>query len=349
FKATVVLFIAFAAMGCGGKKDDKKAVRIGQSANRGGPRGRTVAVSAYVTQSQDLQNTRLGVGTVLPAELAEIRTETPGRIARIAFREGHRVKKGALLVKLDDRELQAQAKRLLARKDQLTANLERKKRQHEIDALSTQELENAQTELAMAVAEYELNQVHIAKTEVRAPLSGQIGLRSVSPGAFVSAGTLLTTLVQNDPAKVEFPVTVEQVPFTKVGDTIQVKWSDQEYVARIEASEGYLQKSNRSMLVRARILGKSELIPGTAVDVLINMGRENVLRIPPDALSGSAEGPIVYLYKNGKAHEQSIAVGARTEKYLHISEGLSDGDTVLCIGGKPVRHGSDISISGYRE
>lgn len=351
-KIIVLSSLALLVWACGGKKSETPPTSKGgkptASAARG-PQGRSVAVAAYVAQNQELQNTRLGVGTILAAELVEVRTETTGRIVRIAFREGQKVAAGTLLLKLDDSELQAQAKKLLARQEQLTAAVERKKRQHEIDALSTQDLEVAQAELAMATADYELNQVQIAKTEVRAPISGQLGLRSVSPGGFVSAGTLVTTVVQNNPAKVEFPVNVEQIPYTKIGDTVTVQWSGQDFKARVEASEGYLQTSNRSMKVRARLLGKSDMMPGTAVNVLINMQNVSAIRIPPDALSGNAEGPIVYLYKNGKAQAQPITVGERTERYLHINSGVQAGDTVLCIGGKPVRQGVDVIISGFRE
>jgi len=335
-------------------------VACGQKAGNGGAKpgaegagkrkDRKPAVAAYVVRPVSVQQSVLGVGTLLAAEQVDIKTEVTGRVASIDFREGQAVAAGARLVKLYDEELQANRAKAVAKRDYLQGALGRKVKQRELEALSQQELELAQSELAAAEADVRLLDAQLAKTEIRAPFAGELGLRLVSPGAVLSAGQSITTLIKRLPARVEFSVQSDRVSLVPVGARVQVALGPDRVVeARVVATAGLVDAASRNLRVRALLNEVGGLSPGSAVEVRIPRDAQAGFLVPPDALSGDAQGPVVYVSRGLKATAVPVTVGQRTADLVQIISGLQAGDTVLCAGAQMLRSGMAVNVAEMRE
>jgi len=153
-----------------------------------------VPVNVKVIKSQLLKNEFYTTGSILANEKVELRSEVSGKITGIYFEEGTQVKKGALLLKIDDSELQAmltksEAQEKLAEQDEF-----RNRQLLDIKAVSQEEYDVSLNQLKSIQAEKSLLEAQIAKTEILAPLSGKIGLRYVSPGSYIPTNSLIAVL-----------------------------------------------------------------------------------------------------------------------------------------------------------
>jgi len=158
------------------------------------PRDQSMAVRMQVIQSEKIGAKVLTVGTILSNEEVEIRSEISGKVEKIYFKEGARVKKGELLLKINDAEPQAQFARAQYRQALAEQDAERQRQLFEKKLASEEEYEIAVNQLNIVKADIQIIQAQIGKTEIRAPFNGMIGLRYVSEGSYISPTTRITTL-----------------------------------------------------------------------------------------------------------------------------------------------------------
>ena len=166
----------------------------GQGPGRGGA-GRSLNVIGMVIKPQRLSEVINSSGTLMPDEEVDLSFEASGKIVRINFTEGTRVKKGDLLAKINDNHLQAQLVRLLAQKKLAEEREFRQKSLLSRDAISQESYDQAVTELEILKADIMLLQARIAETEIRAPFDGVIGLRYLSEGSFANPASRLHGLL----------------------------------------------------------------------------------------------------------------------------------------------------------
>ena len=175
------------------KNDELAAADKVMSGNQ--KRGKQVLnVNAKVIKPQSLTDEFTTTGVLLPDEEVDLSFETSGKIVEINFEEGTAVKKGQLLAKVNDRQLQAQLQRLIS---QLKLAEDRVFRQDALlkrDAVSKEAYEQVKTDLATLNADIEIIKANIELTELRAPFDGVIGLRQVSIGTYASPTTVVAKL-----------------------------------------------------------------------------------------------------------------------------------------------------------
>ncbi|RPH31151.1 MAG: efflux RND transporter periplasmic adaptor subunit [Bacteroidales bacterium] len=313
-----------------------------------GQRGKNqLAVDAVIVKPSPFSQQITVSGTIAANEEVELKAESTGKLTEISFKEGDFVKQGQLLAKINDSEIQARLQKLnldvkLAADDEV-----RKKRLLEINAISQQEYDIALNKLEGIKSDINLTQAQIQKAEIRAPFNGKIGLRYVSPGAFVSSTTVLANLIQIDPIKIEFSIPERFSGMIKSGKAITFNLTNNllDYQAKIYAFEPSIDYQTRSMKVRAVTSNKDgNLIPGSYVKVsLIFDELPNALLIPPQALSPELAGQKVYLVKKGKAAESMVKLGIRSGNSVEIVDGITEGDTLIISGliqlkkGMPVK------------
>jgi len=197
-------------VGCG-KSDSQPS----PGARGGGPAG--VPVEMLVLQPRPIENNIITTGTLLANEAVELRPEVDGRVTGVFFEEGKKVYKGELLLKLNDRELQAQLKRKQL-EETLAADDERRKRSLlDINGISEEDYDKVLNALNMVKAEREVIESQIAETEIMAPFDGVVGLRYVSEGSVITTNTLVATLQDIDPIKAEFSVPERYAASLKTG------------------------------------------------------------------------------------------------------------------------------------
>jgi membrane fusion protein (multidrug efflux system) len=188
----------------------------------------------------------------------------------------------------------------------------------------------------------------IAKTSLRAPFSGKLGLRNISMGAYVSPATLITTLRKVSQLKLEFTVPEKYGNKMQPGNSISfsIDNSEKKYPARVIATENNIAEETRSLRVRA-VVDKpdQQLIAGSFVQVQIPLGENDAaLMIPSQAVIPRARNKEVMLYRNGKANLQEVTTGIRDSSNVEITTGLKAGDTVIVTGLLTIKPGAKVVL-----
>lgn len=309
-------------------------------------------VEALVIRPQLLENKIYATGTLLANEEVELRPEISGRVVGVYFEEGRKVKKGGLLLKINDRELQAQLKRKRL-EETLAADEEHRKRSLlEINGISREEYDKALNALNMIKAEREVIESQLEKTEIKAPFDGIIGLRYVSEGSYISPSTLAATMQNIDPVKVEFSVPEKYTRLLKRGSTVMVQVGETATRRRgeIYAVEAKVDLATRTIKARATIPNPDgHLIPGSFAKVEITLEKiTEAVVIPTQALIPELEGEKVFICENGLAKSIPVTTGIRTERDIQIREGLQFGDTLITTGLLQLTDGKAVRITNLK-
>ena len=289
------------------------------------------------------------VGSLRADEAIVIRPEVAGRIERIAFDEGQRVQKGALLARLDAAETRA----LLA-SSQAQAGLDKQRLERAADLrkkgfISQQALDEAQSNYARSVAKQREDEAKLAKAEIRAPFSGVAGLRQVSEGAYVAAGTDIARLEKIDQLKLDFRVPEMFLARLKAGLAVSVavdSFAQQSFPGKIYALEPSVDEQTRTLLVRARVANPElKLRPGMFARVQLTLGvRENAVWIPEEAIVPRGQGSTVFRVVDGKAELVRVQTGTRKVGEVEIMKGIAAGDLVVTEGTQRLVPGMQVSI-----
>lgn len=293
-------------------------------------------VSGFLISSTRMNEMLNSSGTILPDEEVELSFETSGKIVDINFTEGARVKKGELLAKINDRQLQAQLLKLQAQ-TKLTEEKEFRQRSLlEKDAISRESYDQIATELQEFEADILLVQARIAETELRAPFDGIIGLRLLSEGSYATPSTKIVRLVKIRPLKIEFSIPERYAGELKPGFPIEFRLdgNNNVYKASVYAVEPKVDINTRSIAVRALYPNTNEeLKPGRFASISMQLAQiDNTIAIPTEAIIPQMDGEMVYIYKSGKAFPVKVTTGLRTASLIQITEGLHFGDTLLTSG-----------------
>jgi membrane fusion protein (multidrug efflux system) len=179
-----------------------------------------IPVNAIVIQPQLLDNKIFTTGTLLANEEVELRPEVSGRVTGIFFTEGSRVKKGDVLLRINDSELKAQLKRKEFEEKEALDKETRLRKLLELKGISQEEYDKAANALGMVRAEKEIIRSQLAETEIVAPFNGMVGLRYVSEGSYVTSDKMVATMQDVDPIKVEFSVPEKYAKQIKPGSEI---------------------------------------------------------------------------------------------------------------------------------
>lgn len=327
-------------------KDRVKQTRADKmSANKSG----ALMVDGFVAGATDMPNKVITTGTLLSNELTEIRPEVSGRITDIYFTEGSYVKKGTLLVKLFDGDLQAQMEKLKIQKRLADTTLARQEQLLKINGISRQTVDAARNQVAAYQAQLDYYKAEISKTALRAPFSGTLGLRQVSEGAIVSPTTLITNLYQNNTLKLEFSVPEEYASQVKEGDLVKFTVSayrTDTFSGKVYAINPGIDPQSHTLTLRARVPNKnSRLTAGSFASVRVDLQKiENAIMVPTQSLLPTTKANQVIVCKNGKAEFVPVQTGIRTNDKVQIISGVHAGDTVLTTGILQVQPGMQLKF-----
>ena len=308
-----------------------------------------VPVQGHIVKPQKLDNNVITTGTILANESVELKSEISGKVTKILFKEGSRIKKGDLLLKINDEELQAQ---LLGAKSALKLaedNMERAKKLLARQGISQQDYDAAANDLNVKRANLDLIKAQIDKTEIKAPFEGIIGLRYVSEGSFINSSSVIASLQDIDPVKIDFSIPEKYAGYVNKGDKIKftVSGSDKTFTGTVFAIEPKIDESTRTLKIRAIAPNTSgEILPGSFADVtLILKEIQDALMVPTQAIIPILKGQKVYLCKNGKVAQAIVKTGIRTDTDVQITEGLSPQDTVITTGILQLAPGMPVKIT----
>lgn len=339
-RAAVVFFVLVFTFGCA--ESDK---------GKGGPsQGRSgLPVDALIIKLEPFTQSLSLSGSLMASEEVELRAEITGKLVELHLEEGRAVAKGQLLARVNDSEVRARLEKLKSDLKLAEDDVVRKQRLKEINALSQQDLDVAVNKVEGIKADIMLAQAQIQKAEIRAPFSGRIGLRNVSPGSFIGTNTILATLIQDNPLRLEFSVPERYAFGVKKGKevTFTLGHSPTVYKATVYATESVIDADTRALRVRAECANpKGELIPGSFARVSFKInGNINTILIPPHALVPVLGGQNVILVRDSKATFVPVEIGSRTSTAVEIVSGVQPGDTLMVSGLLQVREGMTVSTN----
>lgn len=315
----------------------------------GSPLDNRVSVKGHVINYETLTNKVLTTGTVIANEEVDMKSEIAGRVIQIHFKEGGRVNKGDLLIKLNDAELQAQLEKSESRRKLAESNVIRQRTLFEKELLAKEVYDATVNELNSVQADIALLRAQIAKTEIRAPFDGVIGLKYVSDGSYISTTTKIATLQNILAVKVDFSIPEKYVNdiLREAEITFTVPGTDKKYKGRIFAIEPKIDPATRTVTMRAICTNTDgKIFPGAFANIEVVLKEiKNALMIPTEAVIPELKSQKVFLYKNGQAQSQVIETGIRTDTKILVSKGLQSGDTLITTGVLLLRQGSQVTIS----
>jgi membrane fusion protein (multidrug efflux system) len=293
-------------------------------------------VIGYVIVPTHMSELIKSSGIIKPDEEVDLSFETSGKIVRINFTEGTRVKKGDLLAKINDRPLQAQLEKLLVQLKMSEAKEFREKSLLDRDAISQESYDQIQTDVQSIKADINLIKARISETELRAPFDGIIGLRYLSEGSFTTSSTKIAKLIKTNPLKIEFSIPEKYASEIKIGYpiTFTIDGTDKIFDASVYAIDPKIYIETFTIGLRALYPNKNEeLRSGIFASISLELSkRENAIAIPTESLIPEMEGEKVFIYKNGKAQTVKVNTGLRTESKIQITDGLNFGDTLITSG-----------------
>lgn len=311
-------------------------------------KNKVMTVSGIVVKTQTFDNNLSLSGSIEANEQVEIRSEISGIVEGIYFKEGSNVGKGQLLFKVNDVELRAQLQQAKTKQGLASENERRAKLLLAKEAISQEEYDVARADFKLAQSQVQLIDAQIAKTSVRAPFSGKIGLRSISPGTYITPSLLVAKLVNTSKLKITFSIPEKYATQVKSGSIIDfnVSGSTKVYNAKIYAIEPEIEVATRTLQIRA-IADNSDgkLLPGTFADVKLPLDIiEDAIVVPTEAIVPIQDGKKVFIANMGKAKEVKVEATTRTDASILILSGLKAGDTLVTSGVMSLKDETPIKV-----
>ena len=345
--------LAFALLGGGYHllNRDREPPAAEQSANAAtAPAEEVITVEAQPVSIDTVLATIQAVGSLRPNEAVVVSPETAGRIARLHFDEGDAIEAGAVLVELDAAILRAELDK--AQSDLTLAEANRQ-RAMTLASQGTGTLRARDEAIAAhkaAQANVVLAEAWLEKATIAAPLSGMIGMRSVSVGAYVSPGDRIVELVDIDPIKVDFRVPELVLSSLRVGQSIHVTvdaFPGEAFDGEVYVIDPIVDANGRAVRLSARVPNPDgRLSPGLFARVQIVAGRrENAVLVPESAVFAEDQTRYVYRVVDGRAVRTKVELGQRRPGEVEVLSGLDHEALVITAGQQQIRDGSPVTLA----
>jgi membrane fusion protein (multidrug efflux system) len=325
--------LLLAGAGCAGKKAEAKRVAAAAS---------VTPVEVMPIERRDVVESLSLVGSVAANESAQVRAEIAGIVREVALEEGKPVKKGQLLVKIEDAEIAAQAEEAESTYQLAILNLRRSESLAKTSSVTQADRDRSEAEARSARARLALQKSRLEKTEIRAPFDGLVGERTISPGDFVSNQSVIASVDDLSRLKIEFEVPERFVRKVRVGTRFAVRTeSGTEVPGEVYFVSSAISRETRSSLVKGYLTSPpSELKPGMFANVdLVLEVHKNVMVVPEGSILMTPSGPQVVLVRDrGSDHLANIVriqIGLRSKgmvELIPLGEKLRENEVVVASG-----------------
>lgn len=342
---STILFFAFFITSCSSTERKKEAA----AQQKGGNKPPAPKVDGFIVQTQTVSESLEIPGTLVSEDATEIHPEVAGRIISLSVREGTYVGKGAVLAKLYDGDLQAQKRKLQVQMQIAEQTESRHEQLLKIGGISKEDYAATALQVSNLRADLDIINTSIAKTVIRAPFSGKLGLKEISTGAYVTPQSIIASIQKTTDLKIDFNLPEKYTTQIKKGQYVNftVEGTGRMFTAVIAATEGGIEQTSRTLMIRAQVKGDiTGLTPGNFAKVKLNFDPDtNALLIPSQAIIPQARGKKVYVFRNGVAHFVDVTTGVRDSSMVQITSGLSKGDTVVVTGLLTVKPDTKIMLN----
>ncbi len=328
----------------------------------GGPGSGPAAVEVGRAEAVRIEDDAQAVGTLRASQTIVLRPEVSGRIVQLGFKDGDRVRRGQLLVQLDDLLQRAQLQQAQAQASIARTNLQRSRELLGQGFISQSAVDQNAAALEVAEAQVALAQAQLVRLKIVAPFDAVTGIRSVSVGDYLKDGADIVTLEDRSRLWVDFRLPERLIGLTRPGLPVSFtldSMPDKPYAGTVEALDSLVDANGRSLLVRARIdKPGAELKSGMFARARIVFAvRERAVMVPEEALVPL--GGKQYIYKvvdvpaspadnakgPGKVSQRIEArIGVRQAGKAEILAGLLPGDLVVTAGQQRLLRGDNLPL-----
>lgn len=326
----------------------KKADSAAAGAKAG---GFGVQVVAVPVRNQAVSESVSLVGSVVPNEMIEVKSETDGIVREIRFQEGERVAKGELLVSLDDTKAVAQLNESAARQKLAQTSLARVDQLYQGRLIAQAEYDTATAEAAEKAAVVDVKRRELKDTRVIAPFAGITGARLISPGQVINKASTLTWLVDLDTVKVEVEVPERYLSQLKIGQPVEFRvaaFPKDSFKGEVYFIAPQLNAATRTALIKARIPNADAKLRGgmfANLDLSLQL-RDSALVIPEPAIINNGDITMVFaITSTNTAVMKPVKTGIRLAGRVEILSGLAEGEMVVVEGVQKLRPGVPVILS----
>jgi membrane fusion protein, multidrug efflux system len=332
--------VALIALVIGARSFSKKQP---SSEAAGDSRSNVLSVYTHTAKQAPLLERITATGTILADEGVELTAESSGIVTALNITEGARVAKGDLLVKINDAELRAELSAARIQVDLARLQSNRQQQLLSSQGASQEAYDLALNELRVRESAIALLEARIQKTEIRAPFDGTIGLRYVSPGAYLTPSTRVATLQSTATLKIDFTVPERYMDRLSTGGEVSVRVAGlaDAFTGSIYAIEPCIDETTRTLRLRARAANPGgRVIPGAFATVEIPL-REipDAILVPAGAIIPGLNEKTVFVLEEGKAVSRKVETGLRLASDILVLSGLNAGDVVITSGQLQLRPG----------
>jgi membrane fusion protein (multidrug efflux system) len=327
---------------------NKEIAGAGKPGARGGS-GAGMGVNGIIVKASSFENELEVTGSIEANESVTLQSEISGLVTGIYFTEGSNVRKGALLVKINDRDLQAQLQQVLTGLKLSKSNENRARQLLEKGAISQEEYDTALADLQSINAQAQLVRAQLAKASIYAPFNGKIGLRSISVGEYLTPNKVIANLSNINPIKISFSVPEKYSGQIKLNSEIEFNTDGtaKTFKGKVYAIEPGINAQTRTLSIKALSPNtNNELLPGSFAKIRLALTTmEQALLIPTEAIIPVLKGKTVFITSEGKAKQVPVESGTRNAENIVITSGLKAGDTVLTTGSMSLKPGTPVKVT----
>ncbi|QEX25259.1 MexH family multidrug efflux RND transporter periplasmic adaptor subunit [Hypericibacter adhaerens] len=344
----VILLIAAAAAGGYWWKTRQAAQEAASASSEAPAGGFSIPVEASPVETASIDLVIPAVGTLRSNESIRVAPEIPGRLAEILVQEGQKIDEGTVIARLDQSVYRAELEQAQSGLDLAKADVERYKKMRAGEVASEQSMQRAVAALNENLARIALAQANLAKTELRAPFDGVLGLRRVSLGDYLDAGDVIINLEQVDPLKVDFRVPEIYYTTVNLGQTIKLAIDalpGETFEGTIYAMDPLIDAGGRAIVLRAHVPNSlDKLRPGLFARVsLVYDTHPNALLVPESAIVPFGSQKFVFRVVDGKAVQTAVKVGEYINDKVEVLEGLKAGELVVTAGQLKIADGMGVT------
>lgn len=317
------------------------------------------AVSAAPARSGPMPRYLDGIGSLISVRQVDVAPEVAGRVTTILFEAGSEVKAGDPLVQLNDEEERADLGAYQAQSTLAQANLGRTTKLATRDFASQATLDTNRSALDQARAGIARTQAIIDQKLIRAPFAGELGIRQVQLGQYVSPGTPLVTLTDLDPLYVNFTLPEQTRAEVEVGRKVEVRvdaFSDRVFEATLTTVEPQVDPSTRTIKLQATLPNPDKLLlPGMFANARLVLPPDpDVVTVPETAVTQTLYGDSVYVVHDDaapdgkpvqKAVQTFVETGSVADGRIVIKRGVEAGDMVVASGQLKLHNGAAVTIA----
>lgn len=322
---------------------------LGDSAQAQHTRERPASVVNTVQPETDTVRDQVrAVGSLKALKAVELATEISGRVVAVNLKSGRQVEQGDLLLQLDDRQARADLSVVESQLADAKRQLQRATSLRERNSISQSLVDELRTEVSVLQAQREAARVRLEKHRIAAPFAGVGGLSDISVGAYVSAGTTLTTLDALSPMELDFVVPERFLGAISPGQIVAAHspaYPDEVFTGELVELGTRVDELSRSLPVRALVTNaEGRLRPGQFMSVSLTLRERQALVVPEQAVMVRGSEHYVFVAEDGLARRVSVTVGARMPGQVEIAEGLTARDSVIITGQDRLSSGERIRV-----